>query len=160
MTTFCRKVNGKLVYPFTVLDLKKLFPNVSMPQKVTDETFLKFRANPVHIQDLPEIDSRTQKIVTGELPEWVESEDGPGRYEIVHTIVEKTAEEVARDAEAEASTVRETRNELLKDTDYYALSDVEMPESVATYRQALRDLSAHPNFPYLNPEDWPELEVL
>ena len=60
------------------------------------------------------------------------------------------AEETARDAEEQAwadgafdraiADLRERRNNLLKATDFYALSDVTMSEDMETYRQELRDL--------------------
>jgi len=54
---------------------------------------------------------------------------------------------------------REWRNTLLKDSDWTQLSDTsltnEQREVWKTYRQALRDLSAHANWPNLEPEDWP-----
>ena len=50
--------------------------------------------------------------------------------------------------------VRQERNKLLAETDFYALSDVTMSDSMTTYRQALRDLPASVE----NSEDvvWPE----
>ena len=61
-------------------------------------------------------------------------------------------EETARDAEEAAWTdgafdrailnLRRTRNNLLSETDFYALSDVTMSDDMTTYRQALRDLPA------------------
>jgi len=50
--------------------------------------------------------------------------------------------------------VRVERNKLLAETDFYALSDVTMSDSMTTYRQALRDLPASVE----NSEDvvWPE----
>ena len=39
--------------------------------------------------------------------------------------------------------VRATRDGLLAETDFYALSDVTMSSDMATYRQALRDLPAN-----------------
>ena len=65
--------------------------------------------------------------------------------------VQYTAEEeTARDAEEQAYAdaaparalegLRENRNRLLAETDFYALSDVTMSEDMTTYRQALRDL--------------------
>ena len=38
--------------------------------------------------------------------------------------------------------LREDRNRLLAQTDFYALSDVTMSSDMTTYRQALRDLPA------------------
>ena len=37
-------------------------------------------------------------------------------------------------------SLRQKRNNLLKETDYYALSDVTMSNDMKTYRQELRDL--------------------
>ena len=50
--------------------------------------------------------------------------------------------------------VRKRRNVLLEETDFYALSDVTMSDSMTTYRQSLRDLPASVE----NSEDvvWPE----
>ncbi len=60
-------------------------------------------------------------------------------------------EEAARDAEEQAARdgafdkkiarLREQRNHLLSDTDFYALQDVTMSEDMTTYRQALRDIT-------------------
>ena len=60
-------------------------------------------------------------------------------------------EEAARDAEELAyangafdramADLRQRRNNLLKDTDFYALSDVTMSADMTTYRQDLRDLT-------------------
>jgi|TARA_B100000686_G_scaffold327577_1_gene386606 hypothetical protein len=40
------------------------------------------------------------------------------------------------------ANLREKRNRLLAETDYYALSDVTMSDDMKTYRQDLRDLPA------------------
>jgi len=52
-------------------------------------------------------------------------------------------EEAAWEAGAFDRTIaklRQQRNRLLAETDFYALSDVTMSEDMTTYRQALRDL--------------------
>jgi len=69
------------------------------------------------------------------------------------TLVQFTqAEEDARNAYEQATTdaaparalkhLRNKRNQLLAETDFYALSDVTMSDDMTTYRQALRDLPA------------------
>mgnify|MGYP003136924310 FL=1 len=50
---------------------------------------------------------------------------------------------------------RATRNSLLMDTDSHALSDVTMSDEMKSYRQALRDLPTHSNWPNLEDDDWP-----
>ena len=62
------------------------------------------------------------------------------------------AEEAARDAEEAAfeagrfdhdmGHLRQERNILLAETDFYALSDVTLSAAMETYRQALRDVPA------------------
>ena len=42
----------------------------------------------------------------------------------------------------ELQVLREKRNRLLKETDFYGNSDVTMSDDMKTYRQALRDLPA------------------
>ena len=75
------------------------------------------------------------------------------RYKMVNgeRIQFTAAEETARDAEEAAwsngafdramADLRQRRNALLKDTDFYALSDVTMSADMTTYRQDLRDLT-------------------
>ena len=77
----------------------------------------------------------------------------PRYHNINGNIVQFTAEEeAARDAEEQAwadgalgraqASLRARRNQLLAETDYYALSDVTMSDDMKTYRQNLRDLPA------------------
>ena len=74
------------------------------------------------------------------------------RYHNINGVrVQFTAEEeTARDAEEKAwedgalgraqADLRSRRNNLLAETDFYALSDVTMSDDMKTYRQELRDL--------------------
>ena len=77
----------------------------------------------------------------------------PRYHNINGNRVQFTAEEeTARDAEEKAwadgalsraqANLREKRNRLLAETDFYALSDVTMSNDIKTYRQDLRDLPA------------------
>ena len=58
------------------------------------------------------------------------------------------------DAES-AINHRITRNSKLAETDWTAMSDVTMADNMKTYRQALRDLPTHKNWPNLEDADWP-----
>jgi hypothetical protein len=60
----------------------------------------------------------------------------------------------AKDAE-QAKAMREQRNQKLKDTDWTQVADAPVDKAPwATYRQALRDISAQPGFPWT--VNWPE----
>ena len=54
-----------------------------------------------------------------------------------------------------AESHRTTRNKRLAETDYLALSDNTLTSEMSTYRQALRDISSHDNWPNLADDDWP-----
>jgi len=56
---------------------------------------------------------------------------------------------------AVAASNRTKRDGLLSDTDYFALTDVTMDAPMTTYRQALRDITTHANWPDLADDDWP-----
>ena len=57
--------------------------------------------------------------------------------------------------ENQQERIRNIRNNLLAETDFYALSDVTMSDDMKTYRQALRDISKHSNWPNITESDWP-----
>jgi hypothetical protein len=50
---------------------------------------------------------------------------------------------------------RGNRDDRLRDTDWWASSDLTMTDDQIAYRQALRDIPTHTNWPNLNDEDWP-----
>lgn len=64
----------------------------------------------------------------------------------------EAAYQAGLDAEA-AKAVRAQRDKLLAETDWTALSDVTMSAEMATYRQALRDITAQEGFPHS--VNWP-----
>ena len=70
----------------------------------------------------------------------------------------KAEQEAAYQATLDANTAaghRATRDMKIAETDFYALSDVTMSSEMTTYRQALRDLPTHENWPNLEDSDWP-----
>ena len=70
----------------------------------------------------------------------------------------KAEHEAAYQATLDAATAasnRTKRDGLLAETDYFALTDVTMDAPMTTYRQALRDITAHANWPNLADDDWP-----
>lgn len=71
------------------------------------------------------------------------------------TKAEQEAEYQATLDAATAETNRATRDAKLAETDFYALTDVTLTAEMTTYRQALRDITTHANWPNLNDDDWP-----
>jgi hypothetical protein len=70
----------------------------------------------------------------------------------------KAEHEAAYQASLDADVAernRTKRDTLLAETDWTGLSDVTMASAMTTYRQALRDITAHADFPNLDDDDWP-----
>ena len=68
-----------------------------------------------------------------------------------------TAPTDTRTDEEKAATERIRRNILLTESDYTQMPDYSLSNKSAwaTYRQALRDLQTHSNWPSLEDDDWP-----
>ena len=66
----------------------------------------------------------------------------------------ETAYQAGLDA-VTAASVRSQRDILLSETDWTGMSDVTMASAMTTYRQALRDITDHANWPNLESSDWP-----
>ena len=139
---FVKTTNGNLSkFPYTLGELRRDNPQTSFPKTITDDTLANYGVYRVTQVNAPTVDSKTHRVVQS-----VESVDG------VWTET-WTTEQLPSDTAAE--NVRKHRNNLLKETDWTALSDVTMSAEMTTYRQALRDITGHANFPYLQDADWP-----
>jgi hypothetical protein len=146
------KINNGVIehYPYTLERLRSDNPNVSFPKEPSDELLSEWGVFPVGYQSQPEYNSSTQRVDHSAEPELVE-----GNWILTKTVVSLTSEQQAAVDDAAAILVRKRRDALLKETDWYGLSDVTMPAEMATYRQALRDITTHANFPTLTETDWP-----
>lgn len=74
---------------------------------------------------------------------------------VTHTKAEQEAAYQANLDAMAAASVRTQRDAKLSETDWTALTDVTMTNEMAAYRQALRDITTHANFPNLEESDWP-----
>ena len=135
---------------YTIGQLRRDNPNVSFPKQIPSETLAVFDVYPAVVADLPSYTERTQTVTQNATPTQV---DGVWTYG--WTVSDKSSSEVTEYDSAIAERVRTKRDRLLAETDWTGLSDVAMSAEMTTYRQALRDITAHANFPYLNDEDWP-----
>jgi len=57
--------------------------------------------------------------------------------------------------EGTAQGMRGVRDQLIAETDWWASSDLTMTAEQTAYRQALRDITSHANWPHLEDADWP-----
>jgi|TARA_R100001460_G_scaffold20189_3_gene41918 hypothetical protein len=148
----CVKIkDGKIEkYPYSKASLKAENPDTSFPLNISDELAESYGVYPVNYVAEPSHDIRTKKIIQDTEPSLVD-----GTWTVDWTIVDRTTEEIATYDSDHAITQRGIRNGLLSDTDIYGLTDVTMTDEMKTYRQSLRDLPTHENWPNLEDSDWP-----
>jgi len=127
---------------YTIGQLRRDNPNTSFPKHVSDEILAGYDVYPCATQDVGSVNYNTHEVVNGN----IEQVNG------VWTQLRSTQQRPSADAE---QAIRAKRDQLLADTDYLALSDNTLTTEMTTYRQALRDITDHANFPYLNDADWP-----
>lgn len=147
--------------------VRKLHSNTSLPRVWDANVCSALGIDPVLEAPKPEVTGYTQAVRDGVTQDangnWVQAwtvvdmfidytdEDG--------NLVTKTDQEndyQARLNSEAAASVRTQRDAKLAETDWMGLSDVTMTAEMAAYRQALRDITTHANFPYLQDSDWPE----
>ena len=78
---------------------------------------------------------------------------------VTHTKAEQEAAYQAGLDETAAKSVRDQRDRLLAECDWIVIMHTEkgtnIPAEWEIYRQALRDITLHVNFPHLAEDDWP-----
>ena len=75
--------------------------------------------------------------------------------DVVTTKADHEAAYLARLIADKETAVRTDRDSRIALTDWTGMTDVAMAADMTIYRQALRDITAHANFPDLETEDWP-----
>ena len=147
---FVKIIDGEAV-DYTINQLKKDNKNVSFPKNIDNDVLASFGVYPAVIADQPSFNNKTHGASLNDTPTEV---DGVWTYN--WTITEYTQSELDAGEAALAADIRELRDSKLVETDFYALSDVTMSDEMPAYRQALRDITAHSNFPNdLTDDDWP-----
>ena len=146
-------------------EVRRMHSNTSLPRVWDANVCSGLGIDPVLAAPKPEVTGYTQAIRNGATQDangnWVQAwsvvdmfadttEDGVTTTKAEH----EAAYQADLDAKAAAS-VRTTRDAKLAETDWTALTDVTMAAEMTTYRQALRDITTHANFPDLEETDWP-----
>ena len=143
--------NGNVdTYPYSVGQLRRDNPNTSFPKQIPSEMLESYGVYTVVYTDMPSIDVRTQKTEQEATPTLV-----GGSWTVGWTTTDKTAEEVQDYDDGVAAGNRSKREGLLAETDWWASSDLTMTAEQTAYRQALRDITTHANWPHLEEADWP-----
>jgi outer membrane receptor for ferric coprogen and ferric-rhodotorulic acid len=133
---------------YTIGQLRRDNPNTSFPKAVSDAVLASYDVFPLSPTASPAYD-HTKNIRQG-TPTEVD-----GAWTQVWDVSDASSEEIASRNEAQSIASRATRFELLNETDWWASSDLTMTAEQTAYRQALRDITGHANWPHLEEADWP-----
>ena len=141
-------------------------PNMSLPRTWSSATLDALNVDAVlaspaatttayqiSVRDGVEQDAKgnwVEKYVARDMFSDTTDEDGVKTTKAQH----KAAYQAGLDATVAEST-RIKRDALISATDFYGLSDVTMSDAMTVYRQALRDISTHSDWPNLADDDWP-----
>lgn len=139
-------------YPYTIGNLRKDNPSTSFPKRPDDTLLAEWGMRLVTKTDRPTIDL-TKNVVEGD------PVLNNGIWTQVWVVADASVEEITRRNEQAANGVRSQRDNLLASTDWLVIkaqeTGVAMDQVWLDYRQALRDITSHPNFPYITEDDWP-----
>ena len=139
--------------------IRSMHPNVSLPKVWNVNVNETLGIDPVLASPKPEPSEDYKVVVRNGVEQdangnwvhaWTENDmfqEYTDDDDNVVTVQDQIDAKVAADNAALEATERSTRDELLKATDHYGLSDVTMTEAMTTYRQALRDVPQQEGFP-------------
>ena len=148
-------------------EFRAMFPNTSMPQQLSEELINEFGADVVfegpqasggdHYQysqyaGVEQIDGKwyTKYVLGPVFTDIPATETEPAKT----AAEQEAAYKAIKDAE-QASAVRKSRGEKLANCDWTQVADAPVDKAVwATYRQALRDVTAQSGFPWTI--TWPD----
>lgn len=129
-------------YPYTVTDLRKDNPGTSFPANPSDASLAEWGMQKVAQVQRPE--ENYAKNVYEVAPQKIN-----GVWTQVWAVVAATDDEIAERTQRQADQVRAERNQKLKDCDWTQLADSTADKAAwAIYRQALRDITTQPGFPW------------
>lgn len=137
-------------FPYTVGKLRRDNKNVSFPRNITNEILQEYGVFSVTQSDTPSYDTKTQKAIRNNAPSLVGDE-----WILGWTVVDMTSDEIQEYNTNAEKDNREKRDALIAETDWWASSDLTMTAEQTAYRQALRDITTHANWPHLEDADWP-----
>jgi len=141
---------------------RAVFKNMSLPKVWNSNVCDAMNLDPV-LASPPATTSAYQTSVRDGVEQdskgnWVEKYVAKDMFSDIEGGKTKSEQETEYQATLDAATAsnhRATRNSKLAETDWTAMSDVTMADAMKTYRQALRDLPTHSNWPNLEDADWP-----
>ena len=164
MTEYRDRTTGEIK---TQGQLRKENPNMSMPRVWGNNVHNVLNVDPVLRTPKPTEGIgvyqtvRRNGVVQDANSNWVEAWEVADMFSDTTedgVTTTKAEHEAAYQAQLDSSAAernRTQRDRLISATDWWASSDLTMTAEQIAYRQALRDITSHANWPHLDEADWP-----
>ena len=139
--------------------IRSMHPNVSLPKVWNANVNATLGIDPVLASPKPDPSGAYKTVVRNGVEQdangnwvyaWTENDmfqeytDDEG---VTHSVADQQAAYDAQNTATLSASERAKRDDLLKATDHFGLSDVTMSAEMTTYRQALRDVPQQAGFP-------------
>ena len=128
-------------------EILRKYPNTSFPLPVTNEVIEGLGYTGINEGAVPSTSGPYERTER----DGIEQIDG--KWYTKYVKITSTGDDKTEIDNSEAIAARNSRNNLLAETDYLALSDVTMSDAWKTYRQSLRDLPTASGWPHTH--TWP-----
>jgi hypothetical protein len=143
-----RTQDGRVMYEG---EFRALFPNTSLPQQLT-ETIINDLGGDVVFEG-PQTQPTRYQVGFADGVQQIE-----GKWYTKYSVADMDAEAIAAKDTEQAKAIRSQRTDKLKASDWTQVADAPVDKAAwATYRQALRDITAQPGFPW--DTQWPDAPV-
>ena len=132
---------------YSIAELRKDNSNVSFPAHVSNELLAEYGVYPLISRPQCQFDAATEDISS--VPVFIE-----GHWVESWLVLPCTPEQITLRNESMKEQVRAERNDKLIVSDWTQVADAPVDKAAwSVYRQALRDVTSQPGFPYI--VEWP-----
>jgi hypothetical protein len=143
-----RTQDGRVMYEG---EFRALFPNTSLPQQLSEELINSLGGDVVF--EGPQAQPTRYQVGFADGVQQID-----GKWYTKYSVADMDQEAIAAKDTEQAKAMRSQRTDKLKDSDWTQVADAPVDKAAwATYRQALRDITAQPGFPW--DTQWPDAPV-
>lgn len=138
------RIKDNEVVEFPIYNIRERFPNMSFPEQIMQGHLPDGYVIVEYPTEYPSYNPETHVVSDVIIPRLKDE-----KWIVEYQLRALTEEEIEGIKTGKGNDIRQTRNQLLRDSDWTQLGDI--PEELANlwkdYRKALRDITKQPGFP-------------